>query len=670
MKRIRTILIANRGEIASRIIRTCRKMGITAVAVYSDADANLPFVREADMAIHIGESEPSKSYLDQEKIIAAAKRAKADAIHPGYGFLSENASFSRLCAGNEIIFIGPNSDAIEAMGSKSQAKSIMEKSGVPVIPGYKGNDQSEETLKAEAEKVGYPLLLKATAGGGGKGMRIVRESSELDSAITAAKREAKNAFGDDELIIEKYIESGRHIEFQILGDQHGNVIHLLERECSIQRRYQKVIEESPSPIMMTELRANMGNAAVLAAKALNYDNAGTVEFIYDENSGEYYFLEVNTRLQVEHPVTEMITGLDLVEMQIQSARGIPLAITQEEVKCEGYAIEARLYAEDASNGFRPATGTVHNFQYPDIEGLRMESAIESGSAISMFYDPMIAKIVVHDKDRHSAHDKLGYVLDHLICQGLTTNQAFLRHLLENENFHSGAYDTHFLEKEIDLKEVNKLEQNEAEELAIAATLFFWQERQNSRKLLRAVPSGWRNSFYERQKEAFSINDEVITIRYRYLDQTFSISINENEYETSIVSANSNSIRLNINGLQRDFHIQSIDNQCFIHSPSIGNHTLIRQERFPIKEKEKVKGGYEAPMPSQIIKIHVAAGDEVKAGDPLLVISSMKMENTLTAEEDGVIEEMFTSEGSNVEAGFLLLKVKSLAKTQSRKGNTH
>ena len=435
------------------------------------------------------------------------------------------------------------------------------------------------------------------------------------------------------------------------------MIHLLERECSIQRRYQKVIEESPSPIMTPELRANMGNAAVLAAKALNYDNAGTVEFIYDEKSGEYYFLEVNTRLQVEHPVTEMITGFDLVEMQIQSARGIPLPITQEKVKSEGYAIEARLYAEDAANDFRPATGTIHSFQYPDIEGLRMESAIESGSAISMFYDPMVAKIVVHDKDRQATHDKLEYVLDHLICQGLTTNQAFLRHLLENGNFRSGTYDTHFIEKKIDLSQINKLDQNDVEELAIAATLFFWQRRQNSRSLLRGVPSGWRNSFYEPQKDAFSFNDEVITVSYRHLDQAFSIYIDENEYQAIIVSANSNSIRLNINGLQRDFNIQSIENQCFIHSSSIGNHLLIRQERFPVKEKEKVKGDYEAPMPSQIIKIHVAVGDKVKAGDPLLVISSMKMENTLTAEEDGVIEEVFTSEGSNVEAGFLLLKMR-------------
>ncbi|MEM6963308.1 MAG: biotin carboxylase N-terminal domain-containing protein [Bacteroidota bacterium] len=456
MKKINSILVANRGEIASRIFRTCKKMGITCVAVYSEADKNAPFVRQADIAIHIGDPEPAKSYLDQDKIIHAAKRVDADAIHPGYGFLSENTSFAQRCKDEGIIFIGPNPQAIESMGSKSQAKTLMEKSGVPTIPGYKGKDQSEETLKAEALRVGFPLLLKATAGGGGKGMRIVHQESELGSAIASSKREALNAFGDDEMLIEKYIESGRHIEFQIFGDQHGNVIHLLERECSIQRRYQKVIEESPSPIMTAALRNKMGEAAVLAAKALNYDNAGTVEFIYDDKTGDFYFLEVNTRLQVEHPVTEAITGLDLVQMQIESAEGMPLQIAQEEVIGNGYAIEARLYAEDATNNFTPVTGTVHRFQFPHIEGLRMESAVESGSEISIFYDPMIAKIIVWEKDRASAHGKLSYVLRNLICQGTVTNQAFLQTLLQNEDFKKGNYDTHFIDDKINLSEIHQL----------------------------------------------------------------------------------------------------------------------------------------------------------------------------------------------------------------------
>ncbi len=656
MKNINTILIANRGEIASRVIRTCKKMGITCVAVYSETDKSAPFVKQADSAIHIGDPEPAKSYLDQDKIIAAAVRSGADAIHPGYGFLSENTSFAQRCADEGIIFIGPKPKAIEAMGSKSQAKAIMEASGVPVIPGYKGKDQSEETLKAEAVKVGFPLLLKATAGGGGKGMRIVHEEKEIKNAIASAKREAKNAFGDDELLIEKYIESGRHIEFQIFGDQHGNVIHLLERECTIQRRYQKVIEESPSPIMTDELRTTMGKAAVSAAMALDYDNAGTVEFIYDDKTGNFYFLEVNTRLQVEHPVTEEITGLDLVKMQIESAQELPLQIKQEDVKANGYAIEARLYAEDASNDFAPVTGTVHKFDFPNVEGLRIESAIESGSEISMFYDPMIAKIIVKDNDRQAAHAKLKYVLKHLICQGTITNQSFLQTLIQHEDFSSGKYDTHFIDNYIKLPEVNDLSKRNTEEAAIAATLYGWYQREASRKVLRSLPSGWRNSFYEYQKETFLMNQEKLIVRYRYLDDNFTLFSEEQEFTASIVDVNSDSIRLDINGLQKDYSVIHVANTYFVHSASIGNIAIIKQDRFPVKEKEKINGGYEAPIPSQIVKIHVSTGDQVKEGDPLIVFSSMKMETHITADEDGIIEEVYVEEGNSVEAGFLLLKI--------------
>ena len=428
---ITAILIANRGEIASRVIRTCRKMGIKAIAVYSEADRHAPFVAQADEAVFLGGSAPSESYLDVEKIIGAAKRTGADAIHPGYGFLSENAAFAERCAREGIAFIGPHPEAIRAMGSKSEAKSLMKQAGVPVVPGYQGEDQSNERLVKEATSMGFPVLLKAAAGGGGKGMRIVHEAAGVQAAIDAAKREAKSAFGDDELIVEKYIASGRHIEFQIFGDQHGNAIHLLERECTIQRRYQKVIEESPSPVMGDDLRARMGEVAVNAAKALRYDNAGTVEFIYDDKTGEFYFLEVNTRLQVEHPVTEEVTGLDLVQLQIKSAQGIPLRVKQDEVKGRGYAIECRLYAEDASNDFMPVTGTVERFSWPEVDGLRVETAIESGSAITVHYDPMIAKLVVWGDDRTTAQRRMAYVLRHLVCLGTTTNQALLLELLDH-----------------------------------------------------------------------------------------------------------------------------------------------------------------------------------------------------------------------------------------------
>ncbi len=379
MKKINSILIANRGEIASRIIRTCKKMGIRSIAVYSEVDENALFVNQADVAVLIGDSSPAESYLNQDAIISAARTTDADAIHPGYGFLSENIEFAKRCNKEKLIFIGPHPKAIELMGSKSEAKTLMQKHNIPVVPGYQGKDQSATRLKKAAKEIGFPVLLKAVAGGGGKGMRVVEHEKELQESIDAAKREAISAFGNDELIIEKYIKSSRHIEFQIFGDKHKNAIHLLERECTIQRRHQKVVEESPSPVMSEKLRKTMGLAAVKAAKALHYDNAGTVEFIYDEVSGDFYFLEVNTRLQVEHPVTEEITGTDLVQMQIESAQGSPLKISQESVKGNGYAIEVRLYAEDPVNDFLPVTGTIHKFMVPEVSGLRIETAIETGT---------------------------------------------------------------------------------------------------------------------------------------------------------------------------------------------------------------------------------------------------------------------------------------------------
>ena len=659
IKNIQNILIANRGEIASRIIRTCQKMGIHTVAVFAEADRHAPFVRQADRSVCIGPSEPALSYLDMDKIIQAAKQCKVDAIHPGYGFLSEQANFARRCKEEGIIFIGPNPEAIEAMGSKSEAKSLMEASGVPVIPGYKGKDQSSGRLKEEAAKVGFPVLLKATAGGGGKGMRIVRSYDELDNAIAAAKREAMNAFGNDELLIEKYIESGRHIEFQIFGDQHGQVMHLLERECTIQRRYQKIIEESPSPIMTSELRTKMGQASIMAAKALNYDNAGTVEFIYDDSTGSFYFLEVNTRLQVEHPVTEAITGLDLVRMQIESAQGLPLSLKQEAVKGAGYAIEVRLYAEDPANNFAPVSGPIHQINFPSVEGLRVESAVESGSAVSVFYDPMIAKLIVWGQDRRSALGKMDYVLKHLVCQGITTNLDLLNTLLQHDLFQKGKYDTHFIDNHIDLDKLVQLPAAYIEEMAIAATLIEWQKRENNRNLLKGIPSGWRNNFYQFQKESYEFQGATITVEYRYRSNSFAIRVGESELEAKIAESSTDFIRLEMDGLQKNFQVISKENTFYIHSIDGGNIRLTRLDRFPAKEKEKEKGGYESPMPAKIIKVIVSPGDSVKEGDPLLVISSMKMESSILAEEDGVIESVFVQEDENVEAGYLLLKVKEV-----------
>ena len=657
MKQINSILIANRGEIASRVIRTCRKMGIKSIAVFSEADRHAPFVEQADIAVFIGESTPAQSYLDQDKIIATAKKTGADAIHPGYGFLSENVGFTQRCDKEGIIFIGPNANAIDAMGSKSKAKTLMIAHKVPVVPGYQGSDQSVERLTKEAIKIGFPVLLKATAGGGGKGMRIVHDAQGVEKAIQAAKRESMSAFGDDELIIEKYIASGRHIEFQIFGDQHGNAIHILERECSIQRRYQKVIEESPSPIMSEELRAKMGAAAVNAAKALSYDNAGTVEFIYDDKTGDFYFLEVNTRLQVEHPVTEEVTGLDLVQMQIESAQGLPLSVTQADITSSGYAIEARLYAEDAANDFLPVTGTIQRFEYPDVEGLRVETAIRSGSEISIFYDPMIAKIIVHDSTRAAAHRKMQYVLRNLVCQGMTTNQDFLLHILENKDFQAGLYDTHFIKNKLDLHAI--AQKNEASKIlaGIAATLHGWNQREQKRTILKAIPSGWRNNFNDAQFEDYQFGEQEMKVQYRYNKGSFEFYIGEQTYPVKLVGADDASIRAEIEGMQYQFNITKSGADYFVHNENIGSIALAHKDRFPVKEAEKVAGGYNAPMPSQIIKVLVKEGDAVKSGDGLVIISSMKMENTIEAAEDGVVEEIYAAEGSNVEAGFLLLKMK-------------
>ncbi|MEM9821356.1 MAG: biotin carboxylase N-terminal domain-containing protein [Bacteroidota bacterium] len=657
MKNIDSILIANRGEIASRIIRTCRKMGIKSIAIFSDADGEALFVKEADLGVHLGESAPSSSYLHQEKIIEIAKQQHVDAIHPGYGFLSENAAFAKNCQEAGLIFIGPSAAAIDAMGSKSKAKTIMQNHEVPVIPGYQGTDQSVERLVQEAKAIGFPLLLKATAGGGGKGMRIVHQANELESNIAAAKREAQSAFGEDELIIEKYIAKGRHIEFQIFGDQHGQAIHLLERECTIQRRYQKVLEESPSPILNEALRETMGAAAVKAAKALHYDNAGTVEFIFDEDNNAFYFLEVNTRLQVEHPVTEEITGLDLVAMQIEVAAGQALAIHQKEVQSNGYAIEARLYAEDPINDFLPARGSVYLWEVPQVEGLRIETAVASGSEISIHYDPMIAKLIIWDQNRATAHRKMRYTLKNLKCLGLTTNQHFLLHLFEQEAILRGDYNTHYLQQHFQPQQLIQKIIAQLDWAVIAATLSTWHQKDQARHLLKSLPSGWRSNRYAPQEKTFIYDEQEFVAQYLVRDKRqFGFQINAHKYEVVLITAALPHLSFRINGLQLTATVVQREQAFYVHLPEVGNIHLRQKERFPVKAALKVEGGYEAPMPSRIVKILVSGGQAVKKDEALMIISSMKMENTILAEKDGTVAEIYAEEGQNVEAGFLLLKV--------------
>ena len=470
MKRIRKVLIANRGEIALRVIRTCHEMGIRTVAVFSDADADSLHVQQADESIRIGPAPSSDSYLRSDKILEAAKKTGADAIHPGYGFLAENSDFAAACADAGVIFIGPSPEAIAKMGSKKEAKAIVSKAGVPVIPGYNGKDQSTAALSKEAKKMGFPVLVKASAGGGGKGMRAVYSEEELEFAIESARREAESSFGDGTLLIERYIVDPRHIEIQILGDEHGNVVHLFERECSIQRRHQKIIEESPSPAVGAELRTRMGEAAVEVANAIGYSNAGTVEFIVDPE-GAFYFLEVNTRLQVEHPVTECVTGVDLVRAQIEVAQGEELAFEQADLSQSGAAIEWRIYAEDPDEGFLPASGHVYDWHLPESEGIRVDGAAYSGMDVSVFYDPMLAKIIAYGPNRSEAITRMIRALEQLSLQGIANNRAILLKVLEHPEFLSGNIDTAFIEKHLKDVKSSVATETERASAAIAATLY-------------------------------------------------------------------------------------------------------------------------------------------------------------------------------------------------------
>lgn len=651
---IKSILIANRGEIACRVIRTCRKMGIRTIAVYSDADKFAPHVKLADTACYIGSSEVSASYLNVEKIIAAAKLSGADAVHPGYGFFSENENFAKRLAAENLIFIGPNVNAIAEMGNKNRAKAIAEQQQVPTIPGYRGEDQSAEKFKKEATLISYPILLKAAAGGGGKGMRIVHHEDEMEAALSAAKREAKNAFGDDEMLLEKYFPSARHIEIQIFGDKLGNVIYLLERECSIQRRYQKVIEESPSPVIDEQTRKAMGEAAVRLAKALQYDNAGTVEFIWSE--GAFYFLEVNTRLQVEHPVTEAITGLDLVKMQIEVAAGLPLPLTQNEVKANGYALECRLYAEDAANDFLPTTGKVLTWQPALLEGLRYDSGIESGSEVSIYYDPMLAKIIAHGTNRAAAIQQMEYALRQLVCLGTITNHDFLIALLQYPLFISGKYDTHFLANNLD--EINTAKNKAQMDMAlIAATLSHWQIAEADRTLLQQVPAAWRNNFFQPQFVNFVVDKAHYSVKYIFDKTTFAITIGNDNYKAAIYAFSASKISILINEQLQHFSIAVAEKNYFIQHYLFPQIKLILQDRLPAKEKEAIKGGYSSPMPATVLRVLVQPGESVKIGQPLMILSSMKMENTILADGDGIVEEIFVAANQNIGADTILLKIK-------------
>ena len=633
------LLIANRGEIACRIIKSAHDMGISCVAVYVDADADSLFVKQADEAIRL-----SDSYLNSKEIIAAAKSTGAQAIHPGYGFLSENAKFSRDVLKEGLIWVGPNSRVITSMGDKLKAKVLAEKAGVPNLP--------MTTDPKKAGSIGFPVLIKAAAGGGGKGMRIVETKKDLKESILSAQREALSGFGDDRVFIERYVGSSRHIEIQILGDSHGNVVHLGERECSIQRRHQKIIEESPSPRVNPEMRQAMGEAAVNLAKKLKYESAGTVEFLVDDKTGEFWFLEVNTRLQVEHPVTEGVTGKDLVYEQLRIARGEELGYEQDDVKWKGSSIEARLYAEDPSNDFLPATGQLIAYQ-PDanIEA-RWDTGVEQGSVIGTDFDPMIAKVISTGKTRTDAANKLALALESLHIGGVITNRDFLVSSLRSEEFHQGLTTSDFIEKVDPQRKIPMLGETLKLASSVAALWIQGLNRNNS-KTLNQIPSGWRNSRLPKQKLSFKCLDEEATITYQ-LRRDGSFDLNEGSI-AKIFNWRESGIDIEIDG-QRFFSKVTKNNETVVVHMPWGDAVLEILPRFVMPGSEVQAGGLIAPMPGKVIDLKVKVGSKVKKGETLVILEAMKMEHQVKASEDGKVSKLLIRKDDQLENGALLMVV--------------
>ncbi|MAR44076.1 MAG: hypothetical protein CMC48_08395 [Flavobacteriaceae bacterium] len=655
-KLIKTLLVANRGEIAKRIFKTCKKEGVKTIAIYSSVDANSNYIQEADISVFLKGENPIQCHLDSSQIIKIAKKYGADAIHPGYGFLSENASFAKKCNEENILFVGPDSNSIELMGDKDKARRLVKGLGIPILPGYENSKEKETKLLSEAKKIGFPILLKASAGGGGKGMRTVSKESDFLSALNEVRREAKNVFGDDRVIIEKYIESGRHIEVQILGDNTGKILHLFERECTIQRRYQKIIEETPSKILDNQLRKQMVDCAIQIGKKLGYKSLGTVEFIYDNKTKNFFFLEVNTRIQVEHPITEEITGIDLVDLQLKIAQGEKINLNQDDIVSKGYAIEARLYAENPASNFLPTSGKIYKLKFPKVKGIRIDSDLKSGDLVNIYFDPMLAKLIAYDTNREKAINKLKYALSKIVLLGPVTNIVLLQNILSSNSFVNGKYDTNFIfeNKEMIVNEKDKLI---IDNMCIAATLYRWSKRNLRKKILKHLTSGWRNNFYSYQTEKFYFDGNHIICKYKIVNGDFIFSFNKTNYNVSIIRARGNVIHAEINGVLKKYHIKEIDKSIYIHSIDIGNNILEVAERYPTNEKEKDEKGYISPMPSLVVDVFVKKGDKIKRNQSLMVLSSMKMENTLYSNEDGVIDYVNVAKGENIQAGHVLLKIK-------------
>jgi len=631
-----SILVANRGEIACRIMQTAQFMGIKCVAVFVDVDKDAPFVKMADEAIKL-----SSSYMDGSAIIDAAIQSGAEAIHPGYGFLSENAAFARKVKSNKLIWIGPSPHVIKVMGDKLTAKELAEKSGVPTLP------MTSNTK--DVKSIGYPILIKAAAGGGGKGMRIVKKESELKDSIVSAKREALSGFGDDRIFIERYVEKSRHIEIQILGDEHGNVVHLGERECSIQRRHQKIIEESPSPRIDPFLREEMGQAAVKLAKKIKYCSAGTVEFLFDDKTDEFWFLEVNTRLQVEHPVTEEVTGIDLVAEQIKIARGDELEFAQDDIDWHGHAIEARLYAEDPGNNFLPEIGTLHAYDTSLASEVRWDSGVEEGSVIGTDFDPMLSKVISWAPNRIDAANKLARGLERAHMGGVVTNRQFLISCLRNESFINGNTTTDFIEREA-LETKKNLSANELHQTSTAVALWLAQQNRVSDPVTGFMPANWTNGRMPLQRVKLRFIQDEIEVKYK-LNKDSLYEVMDSICE--IYDCDSAGIDVEIDSHRFYAHVTEAGSEIFINMP-FGDVNASILPRFIEPGNDVPEGGLIAPMPGKVIDVKVKKGSKVKAGDTLVIIEAMKMEHAIKATETGKIAKVMIKLNDQVDNGATLL----------------
>ena len=657
------ILIANRGEIACRVAATARRMAIQTVAVYSDADADAKHVNVCDEAIHIGGSAPKDSYLRWEKIIAAAKATGAEAIHPGYGFLSENEEFAQACGAAGLVFIGPPASAIKAMGLKAESKQLMEKAGVPLVPGYHGSDQDPALLKREADRIGYPVLIKASAGGGGKGMRAVEKSEDFEAALASCKREAINSFGDDAVLVEKYAQRPRHIEIQVFGDSHGNYVYLFERDCSVQRRHQKVLEEAPAPGMTEAMRKQMGEAAVAAARAVNYIGAGTVEFIVEQRADDtmnFFFMEMNTRLQVEHPVTEAITGLDLVEWQLHVACGEKLPLAQDQLRIHGHAIEARICAESPDNNFLPATGTLHVYDLPPAvsfeHGLvRVDAGVREGDVISPFYDSMIAKLIVHGDTREQALARMDEALAQVHIVGLSTNVQFLRHVVGSRSFAQADLDTALIPREqAVLFNQEKIGLPLAGAAAVALSLLEEKALETADPFSRR--DGWRSHGVATRRFEFEFHGEPAKAELTYLhDGALRLAVG-GELGLLVFSHEGAAVTLTFGDQRLTARLYRRGETVHVFACQGATQITVVDMLAHAGEAHGEAGRLTAPMPGKVVSFAVKAGDKVSKGQALAVMEAMKMEHTIAAPADGVVQELLYAPGDQVTEGAELLKI--------------